>query len=743
MSSLQFVSYVTPLGDADVSRIIDLELVSVGGADHLVSTTRFDGLMRVWDISDGAITAADTLDLQGGLRPGEFGGLTHLSLGSGTGFLAGGGANGVLQTVQITATGYIGTVTALTALPTAFSGFQYSTVITLDDGAQVIYGALAGATGLAQLNFSSSGALLSNTVSYDAPGGSTVQITATAAGVVGSQTFLLSASGAQNGITTRLIGDNGTLGAIQTIAADDGLWISAPTALEVAMVGGVTYAVLGAAGSGSLSVIEIGASGGMTVRDHILDTLDTRFGGVTSIDIVTVDGKTFVIAGGADDGVSVFVLMEGGLLVPRAHIEDTVDFGLDNISALQARERGEGFDLFAASASEPGITQMRFDAGPAGETRTATLAGGMLTGTSGGDILQGHAGNDIIAAGAGDDIIRDGSGSDVMTGGAGADLFILGADNTLDTITDFTIGEDKIDLSLWPMLRDISQLWISLRADGMQINYGNEVLIVQSANGAPIDYRALTTADLIGASRLPVAITPGYPGPATPLPDLGGGQIDPDPPQSGTNNPLTTLQLVADGNLDALRDSFGTLANGDQTGLLIEGLDGPDMLIGDVGFDLILAGAGDDTVRAGAGDDTLFGRAGNDSLAGDDGADTLVGGAGNDTLEGGNGQDRLFGGDGADRLSGGIGDDTLFGGAGADTFIFDFGTDVITDYQQGFDQIILSPNLWTGLTSAEDLLLLYGSYADGRSTIDFGDGNILIIDGITDPTTFADDISLL
>lgn len=46
---------------------------------------------------------------------------------------------------------------------------------------------------------------------------------------------------------------------------------------------------------------------------------------MTALEIIESGGRTYVIAGGADDGVSVLMLLEGGLLVHRDSIEDTVD----------------------------------------------------------------------------------------------------------------------------------------------------------------------------------------------------------------------------------------------------------------------------------------------------------------------------------------------------------------------------------------------------------------------------------
>jgi len=742
MSSISFSFYVTDPGDIAHSRITDLMIADIGGVAQLYSGTRYDGVLRQWDIDSGVLSIGESRSFAGDLVAGGLGGIVGLSQGPASGLLVGGGAGGALQTLRLGPDGSFGATTTLTSLPDAFDGFQLGVAVNLPDGTLAVFGALAGQTGLARLRFDAQGGLRDYAVLQDALAATTAGIAATATATINGQSYLLTASRIQNGLTARAIDGAGQIAGETTIGADDGLWINAPTALEVVTLGDATYAILASAGTDSLSVVELGPDGGMTVRDHVLDARETRFGGVTSLEVVQAAGKAYVIAGGADDGVSVFLLLEGGLLVPQAVIEDTVDMGLDNVSAIAARERSAGIDIFVASSSETGVTQLRLETGTAGVTRTATLDGGALTGTSGNDILQGHNGDDRVEAGDGDDILRDGPGSDVLTGGAGVDLFILSADGSADTITDFTLGEDKIDLSLWPMLRDISQLFISLQSDGMRIVYGDEVLNVQSADGAPIDYRELPTIDLIGASRLPVNITPGYPGPATPAPALGGEPTTTPVDQGGANNMLTPLQQIKSSNLDQLRSTMNAAEGSRSDGIVINGRDAAEDLTGSDGFDLIFAGGGNDTVQGLAGDDTLFGRAGDDALDGGDGADTLFGGAGADTIEGGNGQDRLDGGAGADRLDGNGGDDVLYGRAGADIFIFNSGTDRIADFEQGIDRIILDPTLWTGLTSAADVLFVYGSITDGRATIDFEDGNVLMIDGISNAATLADDISL-
>ncbi|MEB3210097.1 MAG: malectin domain-containing carbohydrate-binding protein [Leptolyngbyaceae bacterium] len=71
-----------------------------------------------------------------------------------------------------------------------------------------------------------------------------------------------------------------------------------------------------------------------------------------------------------------------------------------------------------------------------------------LNGGSGDDELLGNGKKDIINGGSGDDVIIGGFKNDVLTGGRGSDTFVyrrLG--DRIDRITDFTVGEDLIDLS--------------------------------------------------------------------------------------------------------------------------------------------------------------------------------------------------------------------------------------------------------------------------------------------------------
>ncbi|WP_137177528.1 calcium-binding protein [Roseomonas sp. AR75] len=148
----------------------------------------------------------------------------------------------------------------------------------------------------------------------------------------------------------------------------------------------------------------------------------------------------------------------------------------------------------------------------------------------------------------------------------------------------------------------------------------------------------------------------------------------------------------------------------------IEGGDGPDSIAGDQGNDMLLGGAEGDTIDGGAGNDWVQGDGGTNILFGGNGHDTVLGDSGSDELFGGAGSDSLASGAGADFLNGGFGRDMLSGNIpggdkAVDTFIFEgaFGYDVITDFEIGFDGIVLAAGIQaedvTTTTRGDDVIL--------------------------------------
>jgi Ca2+-binding RTX toxin-like protein len=83
-----------------------------------------------------------------------------------------------------------------------------------------------------------------------------------------------------------------------------------------------------------------------------------------------------------------------------------------------------------------------------------------LNGGSGADVITGTAFDDVITGGNGNDVITAGAGSDTITGGAGSDTFVFNSISGADTIVDYTVADDSIQLSkaIFTGLGDIGAL---------------------------------------------------------------------------------------------------------------------------------------------------------------------------------------------------------------------------------------------------------------------------------------------
>lgn len=513
----------------------------------------------------------------------------------------------------------------------------------------------------------------------------------------GGVTYLYAASSNENGISAFRLSSSGQLVSVGSLTADDGLWVSNITSLAATTVDGQPYLLVGAAGSGSLTVAQIGDGGRLTVTAHVLDDLTTRFDDITVLETLVVGARTYVAVSGGDDGLSLYTLLPGGKLLHLATIADTEALGLDNISALSLSVQNGDIHIIAASETEAGLSHIVYDPG----------TGLQIVGTTGNDGLTGSSGADIML---------DGLGDDTLTGGAGADLFVLSADGRRDTITDFQPGIDHIDVSAWAGLYSTHQLDVRSQSWGAEIRFGGEILYLRTANGSPLDISDFVAIDIFGIAQL------------LPHADRPENQIM----RIGTNN----ADLI-EGN--QLNNTIQGMAGDDR----LSGLDGDDSLLGEDGNDLLMGGRGNDTLDGGTGHDalwggedndvlyggtgadSLYGEDGDDALWGDSSTDWLYGGGGNDTLTGGTGADTLWGGDGNDSILSNTGVDLVFGGAGNDWISPGDGVDVA--YGDDGNDTIIGRTGWDTLYGGNGDDMLYGS--EGRDALYGDDGHDFLSGG--------------
>jgi Ca2+-binding RTX toxin-like protein len=577
-----------------------------------------------------------------------------------------------------------------------------ATMLPLDlDGGRVYVTALPGEAGLYSLR-PEAGDLTTAHYLADSDGTYAAAPTAMTALDINSAPHVAVASGGtESGLTLYRVSSTGGLTALGSLGAEEGVGISDPTALRTVEVAGESLVVMAASGSGTLSVFAVSDAGTLSLRSHTLDTLNTRFGGVTALDTAQIDGQTYLVAGGADDGLSLFLILPGGQLAHLDTIADGTDTALANVSAVELLAEDTTLHVFATAQAEVGLTHLSVEFPPSQQVITGSDAAETLTG------------------GAGDDVLFDGAGADWLTGAAGADVFVFALDGETDGITDFQPGEDIVDLSGWGRLYTLDQLVITGLGDGAQIAFGNEVLILQTADGQGLTLQDFVETDMLG---LP-------PGPQT---------RPSDPVEPGDSTSETAYTLTGTDEADTLVGAGGDdTINGGAGGDLLEGGGGNDILTGATGSDDIRGGPGNDRLEGEAAHDVLRGGDGRDTLIGGIGADTLLGGAGDDILESESAFDVLHGGGGHDRLTGGIGADLLYGDPGNDTLLGNTGVDTLfggdgDDWMSpgnGADEasggagndFLIGRTGWDTLYGNEGDDSLYGS--NGEDRLFAGDGN--------------------
>ncbi len=398
----------------------------------------------------------------------------------------------------------------------------------------------------------------------------------------------------------------------------------------------------------------------------------------------------------------------------------------------------------------------RLDGGDGSDLLRGGEGDDRLDGGAGDDIIEGDDGNDAIRGGAGANRLHGGAGRDTVTGGAENDLLWggAGADELLGGAGDdrFSGGTGN------DVLRGEAGHDVQSGEDGWDLLFGGEGNDLLSGGEGGDTLCGDAGDDVLGGGGGRDRLY-GHAGQDRLRGDAGEdqlfGQDGNDTVLGGDDNDL----LSGGAGRDTLWGGAGrdTLRGGAGSDT-VDGGRGDDSLSGGDGNDLISGGAGHDTAEGNAGHDVILGDEGSDMLLGGSGADVLRGGAGRDmlwggtdhdtlragteadTLWGGSGNDALWGEGGDDMLWGEAGDDRLTGGAGADRFVFGSGQDVITDFANNSDEILLSRRLWPDDPPAPAAIVAAAVVTPSGVRLNLPGGHSLMIEGLSDPRALVDDI---
>lgn len=567
----------------------DILVLDIVGRRVLYALSRTENRLIELEIAaDGSLSVAGSLNLQGTFPAGSEPLLGHITTANGdTRLTLAGLPIGDGQTVSLSTTGALGGQSSLSGVGVLKAPSELDFAGT----AAIVSGGSSGGLNLytdTGGGFAWSAGLNDSTDRYLA------DVAASVAFEDAGTEFIATVSSSEDGVNITAV-TSGALTQSGALGAVDGLPVDQPSDIDAVQRLGETLLVIASFGTNSVSVVRV--SGGVPVlADHILDSEDTQFLGASSVSALTYGDFAFVGVGGAEGGMSLLTVLPGGRLVHLASFADDAATTLYHMSAVELAVAGTALQIFGTSFWEAGMTLLSYDLAGLGSVVQADGTGAVASGTSADDQIIGSDVSDALSGSAGDDILLDGAGNDALTGGPGADLFVMSADGQADTITDFERGVDRLDLSAFDFLYDVSQLGITPTSDGAVLTHGSETINIVTSDAAPLTVSELTTADILNVDRPPF---------------LAVGQ-----------------GLVGGSGADTLNGGMGA-----------------DTIMGAEDDDSLSGGFGDDSLMGGAGFDTIDGGGGNDTLGGQSEADTLIGGGGDDLIFGDEGDDVIYGDD--------------------------------------------------------------------------------------------------
>ena len=383
---------------------------------------------------------------------------------------------------------------------------------------------------------------------------------------------------------------------------------------------------------------------------------------------------------------------------------------------------GDGATTIDVAGAMTGATALDLEGGAGLLDGVAVqVAGGLRVASFAGDtapvsVVAPPGGSATITGGDGPTALLGGAGDDTLVAGAGQSTIVTGAGASLVDLAAHAAGAPADTV----VLHGQDTLLAGSGTVAAQSAAGAQALVFQQ--GATLSFTAGAGADTVVGGTAPATVyggagaltlftgggdtfvgSPGVGGPGVGGPGVGGPGIGGPGPTTVVGRGADTIWATAGGSFYAGPDSTVQLSGG------------AAVITAGAGSLVSVTGAAAALVVAGGGNDTLDG-------SGSTGSQVIYAGSGADLVRGGAGDDILVLGTGAASLSGGGGANLFVAVAGAAG-----GSDVITDFRPGTDQLVLQGY---GAGAAAQALGT-AREAGGSTQVSLSDGTQLSFLGVT------------
>jgi len=223
-----------------------------------------------------------------------------------------------------------------------------------------------------------------------------------------------------------------------------------------------------------------------------VDTINGGFGNDTIYGNTSTGAGAPVVGTATDDGADMLYGNDGDDTIFGNQGNDICEGGL----GVDTINGGFGDDTIYGNTSTGAGAPVVGTATDDGDDKLYGNDGNdTIYGNQGNDTLDGGIGNDILYGGFGNDTLLGGTGNDTLTGNVGTDNFTFAAGWGQDTITDFELGIDKIDMRSF----NITMANLSIQTSGAdaviyiagQTGPGSDIITVTGRAGqlTPNDFR--------------------------------------------------------------------------------------------------------------------------------------------------------------------------------------------------------------------------------------------------------------